>query len=67
MEKINSTPCRTNLYLWKALGTWYLSGPECASIPASHIYPKALMAMADQWAVNKKISFNQLLKITGEC
>ena len=45
---------------------WGIPCPPCGAIPAAQIYPKGFLNELDIWAVGRKISVTQGLKIQGE-
>ena len=66
-DVLDTNPCASTLRFDKLLWSWYVSCPGCASVPAEKIYPKAMLDLADQWAVNDTITFARILELTGSC
>ena len=67
IAKAGDDPCNTTLRLEKLLWSWYVSCPNCASIPAERHFPKILFDIAENYSVNREITFNELGRLTGEC
>ena len=67
-DKLETTPCRTDLVLQKLpFVGWHVTCDKCGAVAADRLYPKAVIDLAERWSVNGKISFTELLRLTGEC
>ena len=66
MDRLQSRPCDTTLYCVDALG-WMIACEGCAAVPASPIYPPALIETVERWAVRGRITVTDLMKLHGQC
>lgn len=64
-----SRPCEDHgLYFFKVLGTWYLTcGDGCAGVPASSLYPTAVLRILDEYAVRSRMTLLGLRRFAGQC
>ena len=67
IRKAGTEPCLSRLRFTKIMGTWYLTCPECAAIPAELGLPRAIVNLVDAYAVGGKITLAELMRLTGEC
>ena len=67
MAKLETQPCNTQLRFSKLVVGWYITCPGCAAIPAGRVYPRAVIDLVDQWAVNGELSITSLLRMYGDC
>ena len=68
LRKLGETPCTTRLRFVKVAGAaWFLTCPDCSVIPASRVYPQAILNVVEQWAINRSLTMTDLLRVTGEC
>ena len=63
---IESDPCATELYFVDAF-RWMITCEGCAAMPASGIYPNAIIEDIERWAVGGRITVTELLAINGQC